>query len=394
MMKNSLIPCLVFTFAFCGCNTEKAQTSESINPEAEVEEVYLIDIEEILKNEVSVKLSEIADTIEYIELKADGNTVIFATQIFASEQHLFVISKGNLYQFTMDGTLLRQIGRRGQGPGEYAGLGNLMIDDENDIIGLSDVQTPFIHYYSTKDGSFLHSHKLPYGRKTDLFYKDSLFYISAYPDGKLKNLLTILNHKHDTLGCIPNYDFYTNEGSYGYIGSVYSNLYTYDNRLFFKGFNDHDTIWELKGTEYRVHAIIDKGKYKSPRYFGSEMFQRQRNGEGSYYRINQAQEDDRYIYITLSPYWNPYMRSPLIMYEKREKKGFFTFGRFENDITGGHVFSPNIFTDSHYISTIEAQVLLDKEDTYINASPSFKNFIKTLNEDSNTILIKAKRKRQ
>jgi len=86
--------CLIISSVFYGCSAEKAQTSVNASDEG----IYLINIEEILENKVSVKVSDIADTIEYIELKADAETVIYVDKIYVSEQYLFVLSHGTIYQ--------------------------------------------------------------------------------------------------------------------------------------------------------------------------------------------------------------------------------------------------------------------------------------------------------
>ena len=379
--------CLIMSYVFYGCNVEKTQTIDNTI----IEEVYLINIEEISNNEVSLKLSDIADTIEYMELKVNANTVIFAQNKYDSKKYYFITSHEKVYQFTLDFKYIRQIGRRGQGPGEYAGLGNLLIDDENEKVGLLDIQTSIIHFYSTKDGSFLYSHTLPRGIKTEIFYKDSLFYISAYPNNRTKNILTILNQQNDTLGYIPNYNYLPTEGSYGYMSFGGSSFHTYDGRLFFRGFNDNDTIWELKGAEHKVYAVVDKGKFKSPEYEWEEMKKRAKNNEGNYYQIRVIKEDEHYLYVFLAPHWNRNMRIPYIIYDKKEKKGFSSFS-VENDISGGVFILPFSITDNYYMSFIEAHHLLEYEKINNRASTSYKNFLNTINEDSNTILIRAKQK--
>ena len=381
--------CLIISSVFYGCSAEKAQTSVNASDEG----TYLINIEEILENKVSVKVSDIADTIEYIELKADAETVIYVDNIYVSEQYLFVLSHGTIYQFTVDGTFIRQIGQRGGGPGEYREAFGFFIDNENDRVGIKDTPVGIIHYYSTKDGSYLYTYLLSYEKITELFYKDSLFYLTSYPDGINKNYLKILNHDHDTLGILLNNDFYENmaEPSLRFP----SIFYTYHNRLFFKGYVHNDTIWELNGTEaHRVHAIVNKGKYKSPKLSADESFKRLMDNAGDYYIIYRILEDDHYMFILLIPFWNVELLVPNIMYNKKEKKGFVTSDGFEDDITGGPVFWPSVITDGYYIDYCEAHNLLDEENSFNNASPSFEKFLRTLNEDSNTILKIAKRKRK
>ena len=78
-----------------------------------------VDFSQCLSNERPMKLSEIADTVEYLELKTPGDLIITRiSEVIPIEDCWLVRSREGVVLFTGQGEFIRQIGRRGQGPGE------------------------------------------------------------------------------------------------------------------------------------------------------------------------------------------------------------------------------------------------------------------------------------
>ena len=77
-----------------------------------------VDFSQCLSNERPMKLSEIADTVEYLELKTPGDLIITRiSEVIPIEDCWLVRSREGVVLFTGQGEFIRQIGRRGQGPG-------------------------------------------------------------------------------------------------------------------------------------------------------------------------------------------------------------------------------------------------------------------------------------
>lgn len=375
-----------------GCsNTKHTDLSDDI---AEEDVVYTINLEECLNNVKTMKLSEIADTIEFIELKTPPSIILFVADMKMSSDYIFINSKGILYQFSKDGKFIRQVGSRGQGPGEYLAVGNFFIDEKKKEIGI--ISMPKLHLYSF-DGRFLNAYSI--ANYDDLFIGDSLIYGSSVPFGRETYRLTMLNNSLDTIGGIPNYNLYPVEYYIADTKVFRSPFYKYDKVLYFKGYYDNDTIWKLDNLKYKVHVSIDMGKFKSPIYEDLDLLMDKFvKKEGDFYAINRVAEDEQSIYLSCVPYWNTEMKSPTVVYDKKQQVGFVTQNEqkaygIADDILFGPSFWPLLVTDDYYISIMEPSALLEKSAKIPNSSAAYKDFLKTIDEDkSNPILILAKRK--
>lgn len=358
--------------------------------------VYTIHLEGCLKNQKQMKLSEIADTIEYIALKAPASRVIVANDVKCSKDYMFVNS-GSICQFSKDGNFIREIATRGKDPGEYNIIRGYSVDEKKKEVAIVDVQQ--VLFYSF-DGTFLRS--LKYKGFSYLVQADSFYYAAGEVFGREKYVLTMLNNSLDTIRGIPNTQLYEPGEGYTFCTFIEGRdpFYTHGNRAYFKGFEDNDTIWRLEGLDYKTHAIIDMGKFKSPQQ--ATINERMGNFQkklGNFYFIPRVMEDKRYIYLPCSYYWNPDMKKPRVVYDKKSEAGFVTkdgsneYG-IVDDILNGPSFWPSMITEDYYISLIEPVNLLNQSNDLVNPSPAFKKFLKTIDEDkSNSILIRAKRKK-
>lgn len=393
-MINLNIYLLLFLLLFnAGC-TNSGQ-KEKIMPDKEP--VYAIDLEDCLSTQKLLKLSDIADTIEYMPLKTALSHVVVAWDVKCSKEYMFIQQGPGVYQFTKDGEFIRGISNSGQGPEEYNCFMGYSIDENKQEVAIVDSKK--VLFYSF-DGSFLRSIK--YDGFTNLVQTDTFCYAAGQVYGREKYLLTMLNCSLDTIGGIPNTHFYEPGEGYAFMTSMRGRdpFYTYNGQAYFKGFEDNDTIWRLDGLDYKMHAYVDMGKFKSPQE--SSIFERSSNFKkklGDFYCVPRVLEDKCYIYLQCNCYYNPEMKNPRIIFEKERQSGFVVKDESEtygivDDIAGGPTFWPFLITDDYYMSIIEPVDLLEQRENLANPSPAFKKFLKTIDEDkSNSIIIRAKRKK-
>ena len=359
--------------------------------------VYSIDLEAALKNTRQMKLSDIAEGLEYMELETPPELPIMVIHIAVSKDYIFINSKGAIYKFTISGDYMRPVGRLGRGPGEYISGGSIFVNEESQTVAVISAEKLYSY---TFDGDFIGTSDI--GLYNDVLVADTLIYGSFVPFGQQKYKLTVMNGQLDTLGGIPNHNIYDTKGI-----SMWSSMrfrdpfYTYNGDVYFKGYRDNDTVWRMDGGQYDTHAMIDMGKFKYPEPSNvDEMMAHMGDFDdkrGDYYMVNRAFEDDRYIYLDVEPYYNPDMGSPRIVFDKESMTGITAkdnsgdYG-FEDDILGGPAFWPQIITDEYYISVIEPYKLVDNTEN-TDPSPALKDFLKSIDaEKSNTIIILAKRK--
>jgi hypothetical protein len=78
-----------------------------------------------------LRLSEFADSVEYLQLETNSKCLIsYPYPIKRAGNKLFLRSGGDIFQFDMTGKFICQIGRTGQGPGEFS-MPNFDIDEVN-----------------------------------------------------------------------------------------------------------------------------------------------------------------------------------------------------------------------------------------------------------------------
>ena len=386
--KYYLNICLLL-LTFIGCNNV-GTTTDSTQDDAIV---YRINIQDALSANAVIQLSEIADSIRYVELKTPYSMpigVVFNIQI--SNEFIFIEHKGGVYQFSQKGDFLRQIGRKGQGPGEYGhGCDNFFIDDSKSHVNI--ISNPRLYTYSF-DGKFVKQRRI--GFLSDMILQDSFIYASITPFGLERYRMVVLNAELDTLGGIPNDNIFDTGGL---TTSVYipfrQPFYKYKNEVYFKGYQQNDTIWRINGIEYETHAIIDMGKYKPPECKNvndmHSFFNRFVKKEGDYYLVLSVMEDSCYMYVSLEPCWNPEMGYPRLLFDKHKKTGFSpksasgTYG-ITDDILGGPAFWPQIISGKYYVSVTDAYKMIESSKSLSASSPQFQEFIHGINEDSNPIV--------
>ena len=94
---------------------------------------FTIDIDSAKEQQLS--LSEIAEKVEAIELEMTENSLVnirnFERIIYTGE-HIFVCEHEAIMLFDKTGKFIRQIGSKGQGPGEFSGITRVAVDINNE----------------------------------------------------------------------------------------------------------------------------------------------------------------------------------------------------------------------------------------------------------------------
>jgi hypothetical protein len=98
------------------------------------------------QEDLELKLSDIADSIEYVALETNQNSLIrYVSRLTVTPEYILVEDGCGLLLFSRQGKFISSVGRKGNGPGEYICLGG------HDI----DVAKRQIHVFSTYTYCFL-----------------------------------------------------------------------------------------------------------------------------------------------------------------------------------------------------------------------------------------------
>jgi hypothetical protein len=366
-----------FLLPLLGCGNAGTVTVANVE-----DVVYQIDVKDCLDHASQKKVSDLTDSLRYVELKTPRSLPIgVVTNIVISDEYIFVASKRDVYQFNLQGDYVRQIGHRGKGPGEYLTVTDILIDENRKRIDIFSVNTQYSYSF---DGKFFGQRSI--GFFSNIMVEDSLLYASSVPFGQEKYKMVILNTALDTIVGIPNDNVFDNEGVTMMITLRFRQpFYRYGGYIYFKGYQDNDTIWRVNDTGYTTRAVINMGQYKSPelRNVGNMrmFFDNFNKKKGNYYLVLSAMEDEQFIYLSMEPYWDPEMGSPRLLFDKLQNKGTVLeasagdYG-FIDDIHGGPVFWPQVITKNHYVSVMNAEDFIEKSLSLDDRSLYFRNFIK------------------
>ncbi|OEK06555.1 6-bladed beta-propeller [Roseivirga misakiensis] len=148
MYKNTILPLLAALLFLWSCGNEVEQTGL---------EVIKVDV----KNAEEVFLSDIASDVKYIPLETtDDNLIGFIREVEHSNDFVFISDYNSLYQFSLDGSFVRKISRKGEGPGEFLAVNSFTIDEQKGHIYLLAGLNGKLLCYDF-EGKFLSEVKLP-----------------------------------------------------------------------------------------------------------------------------------------------------------------------------------------------------------------------------------------
>ena len=362
---------------------------------------YIVDIEECLEKEHTVLLSELVDTIEYLELKTPEDLIITTIRdVKPVEDFLLVKARLILYKFTNDGQYVTTIGKWGQGPGEHTGIVDFDVDYEKREIIVSDCRNLYHYDY---DGKYLYMIK---GTKFSYFaFQDSLIWACNHSSTPLEpNRYAVMNRDGDTLRTYPNpiYGILgTEEGLRSYSSTNTMRFYHHGGKLYTKGQMDEDTIYQVHGTERIPYLVCNMGFLHLPEKYAAwydwEAFQKYGM---DYWQVSAVLEDDRYVYLTVQrARWDDDGDDlRYVLYDKVTREGFVqkkhAQQRIKDDILGCIDFWPHFSSDDYFYRVIEWYNLEKMlEEGHYNLKPELQKQFDTFDYGTNELIIRCKKKK-
>ena len=387
-----LVAVLVFSLGIQRC-TKQASVDQG--------DMYVIPIQSVFETERSMKLSELVDTIEYLELKTPEGLIISTIRgVKQVEDFLLIQARMVLYKFTQDGDYVCTVGGKGQGPGEYTGVYDFDMDYRSRRIVISD--SGRTHYYDF-DGNYLESEKSE--TISDFAVIDTLKWVCCPSPQIYPFRYVVLNANGDTLRTIanPNYGKPSkNEGGvYGYASTRQNRFYRHQGQLYTKGQLDEDTVYRVEGTHRVPHIAFEFGSLHLPDQYASwydyEAFQK---NAMNYWQVPAVFEDDRYIYATVQrARWDDDGDDfRYVLYDKVMREGFVqkkhAQQKIKDDILGCIDFWPRFESEDYFYDKIEWYDLQNmlKEGHY-TIKPELQKQFDTFDYGTNELIIRCKKKK-
>jgi hypothetical protein len=228
----------------------------------EINSHEIIHLENILDNFVTVNLSEFADSIEYIKLEMNDQSLISKVMNIDIRENLILLqdNEDNCYLFDENGKFLSRIGKKGNGPGEYQWLNQGKIGRQVVfVLSLNKILT-----YNLK-GEFLQEINIPY-QISAAWLNNSFFPISdttvllQVPFHIEGNQLVELNSDGSV-----NKKYFKEKSETIRLGTLdtEANIYIHEGKFSYKCILN-DTLFRIHNTSISPVYTFDYGKYALP----------------------------------------------------------------------------------------------------------------------------------
>ena len=276
MIIKKIYPLIISVIALavslsCTQTTGKADTETE-----EGQSLLYIKIEEPdIESLKPLFLSEFVKKIDYVQLETLDQCLLppyIGTRL--TKDFIFVESRRKLYQFDKEGKFIRQIGREGQGPGEYQ-LQKYDVDDVNNrilVVSYTNITpllfdydgkylgkvtesfftTPFLEHFCVGDGYFIYTvQPMNVNRQRDIMQSSNELIVYDYIGNEVTQILPNRyvcedNRKTtDFVSIKPSLQIISKQDSIFYYHSFYN-----------------DTLYTVCKNSIEPYAVIDFGKYK------------------------------------------------------------------------------------------------------------------------------------
>ena len=249
--------------------------------------------EEGMEIEREVKLSDIADSVEYIRLETTDDCLVKGfklTNIIKTTKYYIIPEAQKVFQFTLDGKFVRNIGRRGQGPGEFLYVTHIDANEKSNLISIYCSSSQKMNFYNLETGKFIYSVRSPY-QDTSItsMYNDSTFIshvrningqkeIKLYFSDKKGKMLKSFNRPEKFICPIAGASISSYSDNY---------IYRYENEVCYKEY-ENDTIYvATPDITLRVNraAGIGLGWDKIPGATGYAIYRKPYDGNSDWVRV-------------------------------------------------------------------------------------------------------------
>ena len=396
-----------------------------------VSEYPVINVVNSLEKYQRVYCSDMFSSIELIPLETKDECLIGGEnlQIILNDDFIFIkdpgigfVSRENLYGFDHTGKFINEIGRKGNGPGEYTNISYFFINIEKPYIYVVDF-TKILEYDFS--GRFIRSFPKPKPDDeflSNIFYTGEDLFISQMSyNGNNRFKYCLFDQNGDTVKTFPSSIFFEKDGSW--TSTFHGALYPVrvDKRVYLKDYIN-DTLYVLINKELQPAYIFSFGNYSMPK----ESLENRQNRSNNTVTIRNLIGMPNFFFYGVSvpdifyrpkskPIHNPLDNGLLPtdgqiygLYNIAQKTNilldtddFFQKG-FINDINGGFPFLPKYYAGNNMVvdvwNVIEMKEMLTEEyfskQTIKNqqAHQKLKELLKILKDDDNPVVVIAKLK--
>jgi hypothetical protein len=234
---------------------------------------YEIVLDRFAANPKEININEIAAHIDYIQLETTSESLIMRIhKIEIKDNRIYVLDFENasLLVFDLAGKFIRQIGRRGQAPGEYIGIEHFALSDS--VILITDQMRSTMILYDTLGRFITQKRYYPINPRKVAFLKGMPIFQLNFPDLAYNNgyRISFLDRNLDIVASLLKSDYSLDEATADKLIGHSLSTFAY--------VDDSWTLWE-RGEDI-VYKIIDENtiikryefRYKNPAKYEDVMF--------------------------------------------------------------------------------------------------------------------------
>lgn len=281
---HSFFILLLFTISSCSQNESLKEKS-----------IEVIKLYEAFTNKSSLNIQDISTKFEYVILETKDECLTgLRLAVYSSDEYLIAIDREKILLFDRkDGKFLRQIGHKGNGPGEYSRTYLVMpFNEETSIIyaGRNKKRYGYSFDGDLKDTLAIPELVMEIGNINDTLFAAFLPDFQGGENYKIK----IFNNNDSLIQAFPN--FLSAPKTPGvFVWNPNSWFYRLEKQLYFyQLFND--TVFHVGTNSITPRFLLDMGPY-SPPY---EMKTSQEFQPDRYFMIKTIQESSRYLFCSFN----------------------------------------------------------------------------------------------
>ena len=421
-MKNSfyLLLCIALSVSCSGKKQSAAEAVSDTIPTVEVAEdvnirpadKYVPFYDEIEKYDNN--LSSIASGVRFVKLDDEPLFRDFLVyDIQQCDSFLFLLHPEFIYMYDESGHFLRQIGRKGQGPGEYVNLNApLQLDEKNRIVYVADGYTNRFLSYDF-DGNLLKAIRYADSEWSQAYLLDSVTlavntsFMSRFLPRKTKKLV-LQDYSRKTLKTFPSYLYPVESPGNGMHFGPDNILWSCQKDFYLLEYGN-DTIFQITQNQLIPSLVLtgdlklnknelftpevknklaissqmmkpSSGVFESNRFLVVSMFRQ--NPEESYYAVLDKKTGELW---RTGKHTQPFIGE----FAKYKSSKYFI-----DDMVSGLPFEPIYYSQGEVIGLIAADALLAQKDAiaeFVAKHPTeegkkLQKMLETMNEESGSVL--------
>jgi hypothetical protein len=365
-------------------------TSCSFNDSSDDKSVEIIKLNEALSNTKPININDISTSLEYVPLETKDECLTGTRlYVYSTENYLIAIDREKIFLFNRkDGKFIRQIGHKGNGPGEYSRTYIVMpFNEEKNIVYAGRNKKRYGYSF---DGQVKDTLSIPELVSEIGDIDDNVFaaFIPDYQGGE-KRKIVLFNNEDSLLKTYPNYLSAPQSQGF-FVWNPNSWFYRLNKQLhFFQLFND--TVFKVGKDFITPEYAFDMGQY-SPPY---EMKTLENFKPADYFITKLILESSKYLFCS----FNFNNQNYTAFYDKSKKQTIV------NDYSpeAGHGFiNTNDFVPLELssvndrdeltctINAFEIKQWFDKNPEKIDRLPGNLKALKDISETGNPVVVIAK----